>query len=273
MSRRFYSIFATISLLLCLAATIFWVRGYWITDDVYLIYRGEGSERLSSTRGLFFFRHTWPDRGTRGGLRRLSFQATRTASMLPRPSQKLWWIFRSDAVPPANAGFLLPLTAQQSLAMQKAARIRLAQAEKELRETGGLQPTVSTESPTTRNANPVAAAQVRKIEQLQINVERAQAALRQQVAVNLLMNSMNAPFSLRAPSFWEIGFPAWFVVAITLPAWPLLWLVRVLRIRHRDRRGLCRECGYDLRASTERCPECGTATVRGGEGGAGVAGT
>ena len=54
-----------------------------------------------------------------------------------------------------------------------------------------------------------------------------------------------------------------------VPFWSLLLLsaattgasVRALhrsRIRHRRSRNLCTTCAYDLRATSERCPECGT---------------
>jgi len=46
-------------------------------------------------------------------------------------------------------------------------------------------------------------------------------------------------------------------LALLLALPPVAWLVTTLRHRHRRRAGCCANCGYDLRATSGRCPECG----------------
>ena len=53
---------------------------------------------------------------------------------------------------------------------------------------------------------------------------------------------------------WAIQFPHWAAIAIVVAT--TLWLHR--RHRSRGREGLCPNCGYDLRATPEQCPECGS---------------
>ena len=60
----------------------------------------------------------------------------------------------------------------------------------------------------------------------------------------------------------HVTVPLWSV-ALATGIGPAAWLIRW---RKRCRRlcvaqGLCLRCGYDLRASPERCPECGTAVT------------
>lgn len=53
-----------------------------------------------------------------------------------------------------------------------------------------------------------------------------------------------------------VSIPYWLLVAVTAIA-PGLWGMQYWRKRRRKRKGMCRNCGYDLRASPDRCPECG----------------
>jgi hypothetical protein len=57
--------------------------------------------------------------------------------------------------------------------------------------------------------------------------------------------------------FYVLFGPIW-PIAILAAILPALWLARARRSRKRVVAGLCSNCGYDLRASPERCPECGT---------------
>ena len=58
----------------------------------------------------------------------------------------------------------------------------------------------------------------------------------------------------------ELGIyfiPHWMVLLVLLPL-PALWSAAVVRRRLRLSREICPTCGYDLRATPDRCPECGT---------------
>jgi hypothetical protein len=49
--------------------------------------------------------------------------------------------------------------------------------------------------------------------------------------------------------------PMWFLLLISVTL-PLTWLYVGMRRRNRLCAGACQFCGYDLRATPDRCPEC-----------------
>ena len=63
-------------------------------------------------------------------------------------------------------------------------------------------------------------------------------------------------------SGWTVMVPYWALCLLTaIP--PAYRLARIGRRRRQERLrlGLCPRCGYDLRATPGRCPECGTAVA------------
>lgn len=58
---------------------------------------------------------------------------------------------------------------------------------------------------------------------------------------------------------WAVAAPCWFIALLSAIA-PAVWLrgyAKRRRRRVRAARNQCVACGYDLKASPERCPECG----------------
>jgi hypothetical protein len=66
-----------------------------------------------------------------------------------------------------------------------------------------------------------------------------------------------APPGERAANIGVVILPLWLPLLVSAIL-PLLWFRQWKHRRNRNRPGLCAFCGYDLRASPDRCPECGT---------------
>ncbi len=65
-------------------------------------------------------------------------------------------------------------------------------------------------------------------------------------------SNVERPFVWQSTDRRDLGLPL-LPTGLLLLIPLAVWLVR----RHRDQAGYCHACGYDLRATTGRCPECG----------------
>jgi hypothetical protein len=62
---------------------------------------------------------------------------------------------------------------------------------------------------------------------------------------------------------WVLRMPYWFVI-VAFGFLPSIWIISISRNLLRTKRlpGHCLVCGYDLRATPDRCPECGTTPLK-----------
>ena len=65
--------------------------------------------------------------------------------------------------------------------------------------------------------------------------------------------------SMRITQSFDIWALPFWLIALAFAMTPAFLGLSTLRNSRRSRRGLCASCGYDLRATPDRCPECGTA--------------
>jgi hypothetical protein len=68
---------------------------------------------------------------------------------------------------------------------------------------------------------------------------------------------LNVIAVLAVKGCWAMETPYWFWCGITAFL-PIIAGTQWFKQLRRSKHGMCRHCGYDLRATPDKCPECGT---------------
>jgi hypothetical protein len=209
LSRLLLNAATAVSLVLCVATAVLWVRSYWVIDRV--THRSARLHRVASGGGVVFF-----------------------------DALTLVGDLGSWRIPTAP-----PRTTTMDFARWPEAR----------RIAPGAGPWGWTTLPSTRDGLRKEAWAAAPPSRLVPRVDDVDA--RREVTFNNVDGSMT---TYRLVGH-RLSLPHWVIVALAagVPG----WRVSVCGRRAlRARLNLCPNCGYDLRATPERCPECGTPVGR-----------
>jgi hypothetical protein len=232
MKRRLFHLLAAGSLVVAMATAVFWIRSYRVADQ-FCIDEYTGHEQLiQSNSGM------------------LTFEANRHYELYPRMRPPLTFEHVRGR-PTANVSPVISYPLNASQRAWNLGPISFVNVDY------GPHPT-----PEQLENQRDRVAQLRKA----IAQKREELAATQptrQQAKDLYTREANvaAMQNVRAGWMWRLYVPAWLVFSLTflLPAW---WCMSFARRYRREKQGVCMVCGYDLRATPQRCPECGTEVKR-----------
>jgi hypothetical protein len=223
MPRRVFTLLSALSLLLCAGTAIVWVRSYWFVD--YLTFTSHDLYQFASGDGGVY-------------LQKLSFVRREnqwTSTPPPRGPPARLVTYKESAGNYTESPHWIGTAGRWAWESQPAGDWR--------KLVGGIVP-----------------------------LERSRA-LPSQIPLSELMlvnqHLRETPIDGKFRPEWKTEEQLRIGRRVWIPYWLLVGMAALLPTRHlfawrrrrqRRRLNLCRECGYDLRATPGRCPECGTET-------------
>jgi hypothetical protein len=202
--RRLFTLCSIVSLLLCLAVCVLWVRSYWVVESLRHSWLSAGSDAMRSVTRFA---------GTREGRAAVSVD---------------WVNWRREPDGPLER-------------RHPGARWQLLQSVARSQQQ---------------------AANARGFVSVRTNILPPMPPLRGRSFAGFSLTHEGTAKQYVDTGRYAVTAPCWSLAAATA-ACPAVWAAswrrrRRGRLMALARQGICPTCGYDLRASRERCPECGT---------------